>query len=184
MRNVGGKELKRILSMLKKVEETMIENDNEVTTALLLERFFIWPSRDQISEEFFLAFAAAVNRHPKETSDKSPKQLKECNEGREVVLYAESGAVEPTDSLLAVYVAKGSIKKTVENMSRLRSKGTVDFEGKMKIVESDLSVNQSVVNAAANTKHDFPSKPSSANRIDESSDLYSKTEQVWVFGLE
>ena len=162
----------------------MIENDNEVTTALLLERFFIWPSRDKVSEEFFLAFAAAVNQYPEATGTKVPVQLQECVEGREVVLYAESGAVAPTDSLLAIYVAKGSFEKTVENMSRLRSKGTVDFEGKMQIVESDLSVNQNDVNAVANTKPNLPSKPVSSNRNDERSDLYSKTEQVWAFGLQ
>ena len=162
----------------------MIDNDIEVTIALLLERIFIWPSRDQISEEFFLAFAAALNQYPEATGTKVPVQLQECVEGREVVLYAESGAVEPVDSVLAIYVAKGSFEKTVENMSRFRSKGSVDFEGKMRILESDLSVTHRDVNEAAKPKHDLPSKPVSVNRIDERSDLYRKTEQVWVLGLE
>ena len=114
----------------------MIRQETGEATALLLQRVLICPSRDEISIEEIKNMVTPVIEHQNGSGDYRPMHLRECGEDREVVLYADAGIAvidQPNDSLKAVYVANGLFQKTVENMNRLRSRGTIDFEGTLRI---------------------------------------------------
>lgn len=131
------------------------------------------------TEDVLAAFNALV---PAETNDENfldaidAIRVSYPNRDRPLADYPEIEE-RVTDSLLAVYVAKGLFEKTVENMNHLRSKGTIDFVGKLQIaVESDLALGQrdEIRGELSATEH---SEAVLKNR----SDVYDRIESVFAF---
>lgn len=165
----------------------MNQQDTGVPTTLLLQRFFICPSDNAMTSEDIREMVTPVINHVDGHDEYRAIRLRQCGDEFEVVLHAESGVAiidQPRDSLKAVYVANGFFEKTVENMNRLRSRGTIDFEGRLQIafmIELAAAKIDERTGELVIIEDNPPSDPVMVNRIDgEQSELFSRIEKVLV----